>query len=132
MLNPQQLKFKDCYCNPKSPTFANALRSGLAAGYSQEYSESITAQGSEWFSEMLGDLEMLKDSEKALKEALNYEVRNEENKIDVGVATLKLKAAIFGAETIGRDKYSKLVRNDLTTGGEKMTGVVILPPTQND
>ena len=128
-LNPQQLAFKEAYCNPNSPTFANALQSGLSVGYSQEYSESITAKDNEWMAELVGDVEMLKDAEKALKEAMNYDVKNGGEKVDSGVASIKLKAATFTAEGLGKEKYSK--RNELVgKGGERLGGnsVSDLPP----
>lgn len=118
-LNPQQQAFKEAYCNPNSPTFANALQSALTVGYSQEYSESITAKDNEWMAELVGDVEMLKDAEKALKEAMSYDVKNGGKKVDVGVAGIKLKAATFTSETLGKEKYSK--RSELTgKGGESL------------
>lgn len=123
-LNPQQQAFKEAYCNPSSPTFGNALQSGLKVGFSQEYSECITVQNTKWFSEILGDQEMLNLAEDALKEAMTYDVRNGGERVDSGIAAIKAKVAIFGAETLGKQKYSKRTETDITTGGEKINGDV--------
>ena len=121
-LNPQQMAFKEAYCNPMSATFGNAYQSAIAVGYADEYAQTITTQGYAWYSEMLGDQDLLNDAEKALKEAINYDVRNGGEKIDSGVASIKLKAATFAAEGLGKEKYSK--RNELTgKGGEQLFGL---------
>lgn len=127
-LNPQQQAFKKAYCNPKSATFANATQSAISVGYGKEYAEQILSTGGEWISELVGDVNMMKDAEKALVEAMNYDVRNGGEKIDVGVAGIKLKAATFTSETIGREKFSKRIETDITTGGEKINTLESLPP----
>lgn len=123
-LNPQQQAFRKAYCNPKSPTFANALQSGLAAGFSQEYSENITSLNPQWLSEMLGDEEMLADAENALREAMNYDVKNGGKKVDVGVAGIKLKAATFTSETLGKERYSK--RQEMTGADGKDLQITVV------
>lgn len=123
-LNPQQLMFKEAYCNPNSATFSNGYQSAKVAGYGEEYCKNITGQGSDWLSGLIRDKEMLEESEKALKEAINYSVLDDEGKRDAAFAALKLKAAMFGAERLGKDKYSTLIRNDLTSLGEKLDGSV--------
>jgi hypothetical protein len=52
--NPQQVIFTRAYADPKSPTFGNALKSGLEAGYSESYSENITHLSPDWLSEFIG------------------------------------------------------------------------------
>lgn len=105
-LNPQQMLFKEAYCNPNSPTFSNALQSGLAAGYSQEYSESIGNQGYVWYSEMLRDLKRLQSAEKVLDEVLTKPLE------DPNMINAVTRVAIFVAEGLGKQKYSK--RNEHT------------------
>ena len=39
--DPRQSLFLQYYLDPKSKTFSNALQSGIRAGYSAEYSQSI-------------------------------------------------------------------------------------------
>lgn len=40
-LNPQQQKFKEAYIDPGSPTFGNAYRSALAAGYEEKEAKNL-------------------------------------------------------------------------------------------
>ena len=70
-LTPQQEKFLKGYLDPKSPTWGNALQSGLSAGYSQEYSESIGYQMPDWLSENLGDSKLVAKANKNLELALD-------------------------------------------------------------
>lgn len=53
-LTPQQTIFTRSYTDPKSPTFGNASKSGLEAGYSKSYSENITHLSPDWLSEFIG------------------------------------------------------------------------------
>lgn len=71
--DPRQSLFLASFLDPKSPTFSNALQSGLKAGYSQEYSESLVAQMPLWLSEKLGELDMLKKAERNLNKILELE-----------------------------------------------------------
>lgn len=106
-LNPQQMAFKEAYLNPESETFGNALRSGLSAGYTQEYSESIGNQGTDWFAEILGDFQRLQTAEQVIDEILATPLRGDPSLINaVG------KLAMFTAETLGKKKYAK--RTELT------------------
>ena len=75
-LDPRQTAFLAYYLNPKSGTFSNALQSALKAGYSQEYSESITTQMPEWLAENLGRSRMLNSAEKNLIEFLEMDTNN--------------------------------------------------------
>lgn len=95
ILTPQQIKFLDCYTNPKSKTFSNALQSALKVGYKQEYAESITHIMPKWLSENIGDSRLLN---KALR---NLDILLDEEK------NLNVKADItkFVAKTLGREKF---------------------------
>lgn len=113
-LDPRTQVFKAHYCNPNSDTFMNVLQSALRAGYSQEYSESLGYNNPKWFEEMMQDSDvqrarMLKASENALERAIHYDDENKD------YASLKLKAASFVAERLGKDKYSS--RTELTDKG---------------
>ena len=112
LLTPQQEIFLAAYTNPKSETFSNALQSALKAGYSQEYSESITHQLPEWLSENLGDLKRLRKAESNLEEVQNIEIINEEGKPDHNLINARNKVDLFIAERLGKDKYSS--RNEHT------------------
>ena len=117
LLTPQQEAFLSYYTNPKSETFGNALQSGLKAGYSQEYSESITSQLPEWLSENLGDMRLLNKAEKVLNSTLDYQPVNEEGKIDTSLLSIQNKTAQFVAERLNKDKYSS--RQEQTGKGGK-------------
>jgi hypothetical protein len=114
--DPRVAVFKQYFLDPKSPTFMNTLQSGIRAGYSQQYSESIGAQQARWYVEMLESTEgmraqLLASAEKALVEATQYDARNKD------YAALKLKASTFVSERLGKDAYS--ARQELTGAGGK-------------
>jgi hypothetical protein len=97
--------FKAHYINPSSDTFMNVLQSALRAGYSQEYSESLGYQNPKWFAELLEDndvrrAKMLRAAESALDRAIAYDDE------DSSKASLKLKAATFVTERLGKEHYS--------------------------
>ncbi len=105
-LTPQQELFLSYYTDPKSPTFSNALQSALKAGYTQEYGESITAKGLDWLSDNVGDLKMLQKAERNLNKALDIDIENEK------IGDRALKATLFVAEKLGKNKYSS--RTEIT------------------
>lgn len=97
--------FKANYINPSSDTFMNVLQSALRAGYSQEYSESLGYQNPKWFAELMEDsavrrAKMLFSAEKAIEKVIDYDDSDKDR------ATLKLKAATFVTERLGREHYS--------------------------
>lgn len=97
--------FKSHYINPSSDTFMNVLQSALRAGYSQEYAESLGYQNPKWFAELLEDndvrrAKMLRAAESALDRAISYD--DDDNT----KASLKLKAATFVTERLGKEHYS--------------------------
>jgi hypothetical protein len=106
LLTPQQEMFLASYTNPKSDTFGNALQSALKAGYSQEYSESITYQMPEWLSENIGDMRRLRKAEKNLEEVQNLPIIDYEGKIDTQIVEKRTKVDMFIAERIDKAKYS--------------------------
>lgn len=93
--DPRQELFLSHYLNPNSETFSNALQSALKAGYEQEYAESITYKMPDWLSESVGDAKLVKDAEKALSEAVNYDTVDEGGKVDASVAKIKQDTAKF-------------------------------------
>lgn len=127
LLTPQQELFLERYTNPKSPTFGNAVQSGLAAGYTENYANNITGLMPDWLFENIGDMKRLKRAEKNLDEVQNLPIVNEEGKIDVQLIDKRNKVDMFLAERLDKKKYS--TRNELTDGDGKplQLGVVILP-----
>ena len=108
ILEPRQIEFLKNYLDPKSDTFSNALQSALKAGYSQEYSESITHQMPDWLSENLGKEKMLKKAEQRLDEAISLPILDTDGKTDKAV----IDASKFVASRLGKEKWSE--RTELT------------------
>lgn len=54
-LNPQQEAFLKNFLDPKSDSFGNYTQSGLKAGFSKDYSETISSQLPKWLDEALED-----------------------------------------------------------------------------
>jgi len=126
LLTPQQELFLERYTNPKSPTFANALRSALEAKYSQEYAESITHQMPDWLAENLGDLKLLRKAERVLNKTLDFEPVDEQGKLDNGLLAIQNKTAQFVAETIGKNKgYTKKVEQEHTNPDGNLKTIII-------
>lgn len=111
LIDPRQKTCWEFYINPKSETFANACQSAIRAGYTDTTALHITTE--QWFIEKLRRLNLLSKGEKVLDETLEYNVRDEEGKIDAGLARVKLEAAKHVTSTLGKnDGYS--TRNELT------------------
>lgn len=114
MNDPRIALFKSFFIDPKSETFMNVLQSALRAGYSQEYSESLSYQNPKWFKEMMVDQDverakMLQMAEKKLMRAVSYEDGDKDRE------NLRLKASIYVTERLGKDLYS--ARKELTDAG---------------
>lgn len=126
MVDPRQSLFLANYLDTKSPTFSNALQSALAAGYAQEYAESITSLAPDWLSERLGELNserMLRKAERNLDEILDlptmvqasgpfgplWEGKGKDKKPIMTYAPTLIKVkndtSQFIAERLGKKKY---------------------------
>ena len=120
-LTPQQQLFVSYYLDPKSPTFSNVLQSGVKAGFSREYSESLGYQNPTWFANAIGKARNVKRLEKTLSnldEVQELPIRNDEGKIVTDVLRERTKVDLFIAETLGKEEgYSK--RNELTGANGK-------------
>ena len=101
--NPQQELFLKNLLNPKSETFGNFLQSALKAGYSQEYSESISYQMPEWLSDALGKSRMVQKAEKNLDLALDGLLDDQEK----GKKEIQWKATDFTLSRLRKDVYSE-------------------------
>lgn len=101
------MKFKEAYVNPSSPTFGNALRSALEAGYEETYAVNITAQGNEWFCEILRDFEMVDSAEKALKDTIEMDVINEKGRLDAGLVKARSEMVKFALPNLKPEKWDK-------------------------
>src|SRR3990167_1378523 len=111
-LTPQQELFLAYYTNPKSDTFSNAYQSAIKAKYKEDYARNITAELPDWLQENLGDMTRLRKAEKNLDEVQNFNVVDEEGKVDVPLLEKRIKVDMFYAERLGKQKYS--ARTELT------------------
>ena len=101
--NPQQELFLKNLLNPKSETFGNFLQSALKAGYSQEYSESISYQMPNWLADALGKSRMVQKAEKNLDLALDGLLDDQEK----GKKEIQWKATDFTLSRLRKDVYSE-------------------------
>ena len=115
--DPRQAEFLKNYFDPISTTFGNCKQSGIAAGYSEEYSENLMSLYPDWLSNFIEDAQLVKKAENALTEALEYITLGEDNKIDASVARVKLDAAKLVLKGLRKDKFSE--RSEVTGKGGK-------------
>lgn len=106
--NPQQELFLKYLLDPKSETFSNYLQSALKAGYSREYSESISYQMPDWLSNALGKSRMVQKAEKNLDLALDGLLDDPEK----GKKEIQWKATDFTLTRLKKEDYSE--RTELT------------------
>lgn len=104
--DPRQALFLTYYLDPKSETFSNCLQSGLKAGFSQEYSENLLSLMPEWLSDVIEDNKLIKKAEKVLDKTLNFEVVDENGKIDNALLRTQTDVAKFIQERLNKSKYS--------------------------
>ena len=101
VIDPRQELFLSSYLNPQSETWGNALQSGLKAGYTQEYSESLTAQMPQWLSEGLGDNILLQKASRNLGMALEGQLDDPER----GKKEIQYKATEFVLKGLQKNKW---------------------------
>lgn len=101
--NPQQELFLKCFLDPKSATFGNYLQSALKAGYSQEYSESISYQMPEWLSSALGKSRLVQKAERNLDTALEGGLDD----LEKGGRPIQWKATEMTLKTLKKEDYSE-------------------------
>lgn len=73
-VDPRQAKFLEIYLNPKSPTYANAYRSAINAGYEDYYAKVIKSNAPKWVVEGVEEItknELVKKAKKVLKDSLD-------------------------------------------------------------
>ena len=112
--DPRQMLFLTYYNDPKSETFSNALQSALKAGYSQEYSESITVKELEWLVEGVGRRKrILNKAEKRLEELLDTD--------DKRIVADLVKHA---TKTLGKEHYSDRIEHTGPNGKDLTIQVI--------
>lgn len=121
MYDPRQAACWEYYVNPKSETFANGMQSAIKAGYSEAHSNTITTE--EWFIDRVRRMNLLKKAEKVLDETLELPRHIDvEGKVDSGIERVRLDAAKFVADRVGKhDGWSQKQEVEVTTPEEELT-----------
>lgn len=101
ILDPRQELFISYYLNPDSETWSNAYKSALKAGYAEEYAQSITGQGTSWFSESISDNSLILKATKNLEKALIGELDDPEK----GGKPLQMRATEFTLKGLQKNKW---------------------------
>lgn len=102
-VDPRQIDFLKYYLDPKEKdTFSNAVRAGMKAGYTKEYSENILSLMPDWLSESI---------EKRKRILYKAEARGEKliDSEDERVAADMVK---HFTKTLGKEHYSE--RTEMT------------------
>jgi hypothetical protein len=116
--DPRQADFLARYLNPDSDTYANALQSGLAAGYTQEYAENIMSLMPDWLSDSIEEANLVAKA-----------VRNFNKLLDSADERVLLDTSKFVAERLHKNKFSN--RTELT--GDKGKDLTLgLTPEQKE
>ena len=144
-LDPRRQQFAAFYNDPLSTTFSNAYRSGIRAGFTPQYSESILSQRPKWLSGILGKSKLLEDMEKHLEYHVNlnpvvqamgafgplYEGKGKDKKpiMVESSARLKLRQEIlmFGLEKLHPD-FKKREKFDKPMGSVEIKQIIIIAP----
>lgn len=140
LLDPRQIKMWGLYIDFKNTkTFANAYQSAILSGYTKASATNITKQ--EWFIEKARKSNLLTNSVKILDEVINTEhivkkigpfgpiidpiTKEYVYEVDTSILKLKLTAAIFTTERLGKnDGFSN--RNEITGKDGKDLPIPIL------
>jgi len=118
----RQAKAWKNYVDPKSPTWNNAKRSAMAAGYTDQTSDIITNVG--WWKAKVRRIQMLNKAEKVLKKTLEMDVTDEAGKPKADLVRVQNDTAKFIAKTQGKDEgYSE--RSEVT--GKDGAPIVFMP-----
>lgn len=102
--DPRQAVFLSYYLDRDSETFANALQSGIKAGFSEKYSENLTSQLPTWLREKLGDESIICQAEKNLKNFLSDAEDDKKIKSDM---------TKFALKGLAKQKYSERIENEI-------------------
>ena len=122
LMDIRQKLLWDGYIDRKSPTFGNAYRSAIAAGYTPATATNITQ--TTFFRGKLRRLNMLGRAEKVLKRTLVMKTTDEAGKEQADLLRIQVDAAKHITKTLGKDEgYSE--RQELT--GKDGSQIVFLP-----
>ena len=95
--DPRQALFIEYYFDRESDTFANALKSAVKAGFTEEYGKVLTSNMPKWLSETIKDSSIIKKAERNLNNFLD----------DDKNLTIKADMTKFALKGLKKDKYSE-------------------------
>lgn len=107
--DPRQDMFLANYLDPKSETWSNAYQSAIKAGYTDEYAQNITGQGTTWLSENLSDTALLQQAMVNLKEFLGTD--------DEKLQSIRADMTKFTFKGLQKSKWSE--RQEMTGANGK-------------
>jgi hypothetical protein len=111
-IDPRQAAFKIYYIDPNSDSFANARRSAIRAGYSEQYADNITIQQPKWLADILQDTAIMRAELLALSERNLKSVVSEDKPDDKDMKKIWVQTSQYVSGTLGREHYS--TRQELT------------------
>jgi hypothetical protein len=100
----------DIYVANLAKGIDNAYQAAIEAKYSEDHSRNITMQG--WFKERKDRLrrkDMLSKAERNLDKVLDFDMVNEEGKVDTQVASLVTGVSTTVVKTLGKEAYSERI-----------------------
>lgn len=106
-LKPQQEAFLKAYIDPKSPTWGNALQSGLKVGYDEDYSRNILNQMPDWLRNNLDKTRLIQKAERNLELALDGLLDDPEK----GAKVIQNRATEFTLSRLKKDEYSDRIEH---------------------
>lgn len=115
-LDPRQQEFLRYYLDPKSDTWANARKSAIKAGFSDEYADNITSLLPKWLRESLQDTGLIA---KAIDNLSDF-IGDDSNK------NLKWDATKFTLTTLGKNKFSNKGEDAADKLADNITGMKII------
>jgi hypothetical protein len=110
ILDPRQALALKLYKSPTSETFGSLRGSLIAAGYDDEYANSISGNMPAWLSEnMRNTVRMVQGAERNLKMFIEIDIpmKGKKSKNDIEMLKLKNDATKFVLKTLAKGKYGE-------------------------
>lgn len=112
-LDPKQSEFLRLYLTPGTEYFGNALQSGLKAGYTREYSESILQKDLKWLKDGIAEIVGRPTDKKNL-------VNKAKKVLDKSLDSEDERVAQDTAKFIAKTDPEFSEKADITTNGESI------------
>lgn len=103
--DPKHQLFEAYYTNPQSPSFGNARKSAMGAGYTKSYADNLLHLRPKWISDIIGRMDTAKMAQRArqnLEEDLNMSI------IEQAMGAF---GPIFATDKEGKKTIPVMVRN---------------------